>query len=383
MRSTSRIGVFPAWEDNPYLNYLYLAARARGHEILSATTFRSGVALLDRLGDGDVFHLHWTAPVVQRADTADEAVERLERFRLAVDEARARGVLVVWTIHNVLPHDARHLETEVALCQMIADRADLVHVLSPATAEMTAPHYVLPADRIVRIPHPSYQGVYANSSRRDAARAAMGIRPEDRAVLFFGQMRPYKGLTELFDAIGGLDADEASRTVLLLAGRTRDEDLPAVEEHLPTNVRVVRDHSFIADEDVDRWFRAADVAVYPYRAILNSGSLHLAATFGVRALLPAEAHLVEEFDGEDWIRFYESADPVSGIRDALLDPASYSPVETSAAFSRRLSPWNVSQRFADALDDALAQRAAAREATLAGEGTTPDDALVERSAAAG
>lgn len=356
MRSATTIGVFPAWEDNPYLNYLYLAARARGANLLPATTYRSGIALLERLGDGDVFHLHWTAPIVQRADTEDEAVERVGRFRDAIDSARSRGVLIVWTIHNVLPHDARHLDQEVALCQMVADRADLVHVLSPATAEMTAPHYVLPEDRVVRIPHPSYQGVYSNSSERDATRASMGIGPDDRAVLFFGQMRPYKGLTELFDAVRHLDPGAAARTVLLLAGRTRDEDLPVVEEHLPTNVRVVRDHSFIADEDVDRWFRAADVAVYPYRAILNSGSLHLAATFGVRALLPSEPHLVDEFDGEDWIRFYDAAEPVRGIHDAITDERTYSPVETSATFSRRLSPWNVSGRFADALESALRER---------------------------
>ena len=359
MRIGFRIGVFPAWEDNPYLNYLYLAARSRGAELLPATTYRSGIALLDRLGEGDVFHLHWTAPVVQRADSQEEAVERVDRFRDAIDAARARGVLLVWTIHNVLPHDARYLATEIALCQMIADRADLVHVLSPATAELTAPYYTLPEDRVVRIPHPSYQGVYANSARRDPTRAALGIRPADRAVLFFGQMRPYKGLTDLFEAIGRLSADQAAHTVLLLAGRTREEDLPVIEEHLPTNVRVVRDHSFIADADVDRWFRAADVAVYPYRAILNSGSLHLAATFGVRALLPAEAHLVDEFEGEDWIRFYDPEDPVSGIHTAVTDPSTSAPVETSAAFSRRLSPWTVSVRFADALEDALRRPVAA------------------------
>jgi len=360
MRSTNRIGVFPAWEDNPYLNYLYLATRSRGSELLNATTFRSGVALLERLVEGDVFHLHWTAPIVQRADSAEEATERVERFRIAVDAARQRGVLLVWTIHNVLPHDGRHLDVEVALCRMLADRADLVHVLSPATAAMTAEHYELPAERTVRIPHPSYQGVYANSARRRSARESFGIGVDDRAVLFFGQMRPYKGLTDLFAAVEGLGEDDARRTVLLLAGRTRDEDLPVIEQHLPTNVRVVRDHSFIADEDVDRWFRAADIAVYPYKAILNSGSLHLAATFGIRALLPDEPHIVDEFEGEDWVRHFDASDPQTGIRQALVDPSSFAPTMTSAQFSRRLSPWRVSEWFADELSRVL-EDAAARD----------------------
>lgn len=357
MLTTRHIAVFPAWEDNPYLNYLYLAARSRGFEVLHGTAFASGVALLERLGPGDAFHLHWTAPIVQRADDAAEARARSARFVDAIDDARERGVLFVWTIHNVLPHDAVFLDTEIELCRQLADRADVVHALSPATASMTAEHYRLPAERIVQIPHPSYQGVYGNSTDRDAARRALGIAPSDRAVLFFGQMRPYKGLDALFAAVDDLPADEASRTVLLLAGRTRPEDLPAVEASLPTRVRVVRDHSFIPDEDVDRWFRAADVAVYPYRAILNSGSLHLAATFGVRALLPAEPHLLDEFEGEDWIAFYDADDARAGIASSLAAPETYAPVTSHAAFSRRLSPWNVSVRFADALEAALRTRA--------------------------
>lgn len=353
MLTTRRIGVFPAWEDNPYLNYLYLAPRSRGFDLLHATTFASGVALLGRLSAGDVFHMHWTAPIVQRAEDDGEARARLARFRDAIDEARKNGVLIVWTIHNVLPHDAKFLPVEIELCKMLAERADLVHALSPATEAMTAEHYALPADRVVRIPHPSYQGVYANAADRRSARRSLGVAPDERAVLFFGQMRPYKGLNALFEALDALPSDEAEKTVLLLAGRTRPEDLPAIEAALPSRVRVIRDHSFIPDEDVDRWFRAADVAVYPYRAILNSGSLHLAATFGVRALLPGEPHLLDEFDGEDWTAFYDPEAAAAGIASALLSPDIAVPITSHAEFSRRLSPWNVSVRFADAIDAAL------------------------------
>lgn len=351
MRSTTRIGVFPAWEENPYLNYLYLAARARGYETLHTTTYVGAVATLDRLEAGEVFHIHWTAPIVQRADSIAEAESRLERFTGAVDEAKLRGVVLIWTIHNVLPHDARHVDVEVRLCQMLADRADVIHVLAPATPGLTAAHYVLDPEKVAHIPHPSYQGVYARNMERDAARRSFDLAEADRAVLFFGQMRPYKGLDNLFAAVDQLDETDAERTVLLLAGRTRPEDVPDVERTLARRVRVVRDHSFIDDADVARWFQAADVAVYPYRAILNSGSLHLAATFGVLALLPAEEHLVDEFAGEDWIRFYDPSDPVNGIRRALMEAASAPTSTTSGAFSRRLSPWRVSTMFADLLDE--------------------------------
>lgn len=357
VRSTTRIGVFPAWEENPYLNYLYLAARARGYETLHTTTYAGAVATLSRLEPGEVFHIHWTAPIVQRADDAITAQDRLQGFTQAVDAAKERGVVVVWTIHNVLPHDARHVEVEVQLCQMLADRADVIHVLTPATPALTAGHYVLPPGKVRHVPHPSYQGVYASSMEREEARASFGLAETDRAVLFFGQMRPYKGLDNLFAAMDRLDDQHAGRTVLLLAGRTRPEDALEVERTLPRRVRLVRDHTFIDDADVARWFQAADIAVYPYRAILNSGSLHLAATFGIPALLPAEGHLVDEFGDEDWIQFYDPADPVRDIARSLSGAL---PVPTtSGIFSRRLSPWRVSSTFADLLDQHSGRRAVA------------------------
>lgn len=357
MRTTASIGVFPAWEDNPYLNYLYLAARARGWETRPTTTYEGAVALLGRLGAGDVFHIHWTAPIVQRAEEEADASARVERFTMAVDDAKSRGVTLFWTVHNVLPHDGRHLDVEVALCRMLADRADVIHVLSGATAALTAPYYELPAAKIAEVPHPSYQGVYPTSVSRAEARARFGIAPEQRVVLFFGQMRPYKGLDSLFLALDALSQDERERTVLLLAGRTRDDDLAELERILPTGVRVVRDHSFIPDADVELWFRAADVAVYPYRSILNSGSLHLAATFGVHALVPGEPHLRDEFEGEDWIDFFDTGEPAESIRRSLAGVRPGVTPATAAEFSRRMSPWLVSSRFADVLEAAVEARA--------------------------
>ncbi|WFR65949.1 glycosyltransferase [Curtobacterium flaccumfaciens] len=238
--------------------------------------------------------MHWTAPIVQRTDDdLASAAARLDRFRSAVDAARSRGARLVWTIHNVLPHDARHLELELELNRYLAATADAVHVMNSATASAVSPYYSLDTSRVVHIPHPSYQGVYPGSVTHSEARASLGLRDDDRTVLAFGQMRPYKGLDVLVDAVRRLAP--ADRPVLLLAGRTTDEDRASIDALLGDDVRAVREHDHVDDIDVQRWFRAADVAVFPYRRVLNSGSLHLAASFGVPSVLPDEPHLRAEF----------------------------------------------------------------------------------------
>jgi glycosyltransferase involved in cell wall biosynthesis len=204
------------------------------------------------------------------------------------------------------------------------------------------------------IPHPSYQGVYPAELSRHDARAAFGLADDERAVLFFGQMRPYKGLSALFEAVEAAGSGSATPPlVLLLAGRTADADLAVIDAELPAGVRTVRHHSHVDDADVQRWFRAADVAVLPYRRVLNSGTLHLAATFGVPVILPDEEHLRRSVGDEPWISWFDTATPAAGIAALLSTPAGVVPDPAAVAFSHRLAPYGLSERYADLLEARL------------------------------
>lgn len=342
--------VFPAYRDNPYLNLMLLAPRSRGWNVIESLRLEHLEQHLGHLASGDVFHMHWTAPIVQRADDdLDAARSRLDRFRTTVDAARARGARLVWTIHNVLPHDARHLELELELDRYLARAADAVHVMNRDTASAVSAYYALDAARVVHIPHPSYQGVYPASMTREAARASLGLGSDDHAVLAFGQMRPYKGLDVLVDADRRVPS--AQRPVLLLAGRTAEADRAEIDRLLGDDVRAVREHDHVADVDVQRWFRAADVAVFPYRRVLNSGSLHLAASFGVPSVLPDEPHLRAEFGGERWIRWFDTADAVGSL--AALLSGGPGTAEGADEFSRRLAPFARSRAYAELLDEGV------------------------------
>ncbi len=351
MPEPSRVVVFPGWRDNPYLNLMYLATAAEGVEITYPTILQSVLAVLAESGPETVLHLHWTAPVAQDEEDEDAARRRVDAFTSALASAQRRGVRVVWTVHNVLPHELRHRDLELALCRHLAATVDLVHVMLPGTADVVAEEYSLPADRTVQVPHPSYQGLYApREADRAEHRAALGVPEDRRSVLFFGQMRPYKGIDTLLGALGQLVVRGEELPTVLLAGSTPD----GVEEHvtslLPEGVRAVRAHRFISDAEVERWFGAADVAVFPYRSILNSGSVHLAATMGVPAVIPGATHLVQHFADEPWLRYLDPQDPVTSLADVLATPETYHrDVEAMRAFSDRLAPWRVSGRLRDVL----------------------------------
>ncbi|MFI5425616.1 hypothetical protein [Aeromicrobium sp. UC242_57] len=125
--------VYPAWSENPYLTLIYLATIARGHPFRGTVGLDKLIDHLGTCGPDDVLHLHWTAPVCQAVADAAEARRRLDRFVAAVEEFRAAGGRLLWTIHNRLPHDVHHPELEVELQGFLARAADRVHVMSPST----------------------------------------------------------------------------------------------------------------------------------------------------------------------------------------------------------------------------------------------------------
>ncbi|MGB3374469.1 MAG: glycosyltransferase [Microbacterium sp.] len=351
MRYGPKVHVFPAWQDNPYLNLLSLAPAAAGYQFIGRTTFDSLHETLKNLEENDTIHLHWTSPIAQSARSVRQADGRVAIVEKELSKAKSRGAHVVWTIHNRLPHELLYADAERRLHQVLADAADVIHVMSPATAEIISDVVRLPSEKIVQIPHPSYAGVYDTDVSREEARASMELEDDDFAVLFLGQIRPYKGIDTLLEAASGIVRPDGRRVTLLLAGSASPEAVSQFDDLRPSGLRAVTAFNAVPDGDIARWYRAADVAVFPYRAILNSGSVHLAATMNVPAILPGLPHLRDQFGEQRWVKFFDLDRPVASLGEVLraIDPSLVSTTDFEE-FSTGISPWKVSQRYGAVLD---------------------------------
>lgn len=309
----NKILVFPEWRDNPYLNMLYVGARAEGWVIQGATSMGNLPGPLSKLSKGDVFHIHWTSPVCQVHATHASARSALEGFRRAVSDALERGVRLVWTVHNAVSHACRYLDLEVELAEFLASAAWRIIQLNPHTTAAVAHLYALPVEKLATLRHASYIGVYPPAPSKDVARASLGVPSYSPTVGFIGQIRPYKGLTTLLSAVD-LAAKELDNMTLLLAGKADAGQIGLLDHGLPIGVRTIRQHTFVPDGELGRWFAAADVIALPYERILNSGSLMLAASFARPCILPGEPHLVAQYGDQSWVSFY---DPLNNPAESL------------------------------------------------------------------
>ena len=118
------------------------------------------------------------------------------------------------------------------------------------------------------------------------AKRLLGISKDEKVVLFFGNIRPYKGLEYLVAAFRRLVADHAEYR-LIIAGRlfkgTENywAEIQQAIRSLPVQGRVIVKSEFIQDEETELYFKASDVLALPYTEIFQSGILSLGYSFGL------------------------------------------------------------------------------------------------------
>jgi beta-1,4-mannosyltransferase len=305
-----------------------------------------------------VLHLHWLARVLRGVTSEDDGRQRVAAFLAALDAFRAAGGRIVWTAHNVLPHDTPFPDVDVELRRGVVARTDMVHILSEGTVAAAAALYEIPADKVFHLPHPAYLGVYPDDVSDADARSAYGLGADDIVFGLVGRLRPYKGLDGLLDAFESLTAapPDARRRRLLLAGTpAADPSIDSLLARARAHPDVVVDARQIPADELSIPLRASDVIVLPYRSSLNSGALLLALSFGRPVIAAASPHVSETVEPDASITF-ESDDRealLAALRqaDALLTPAAR---DAARATARRFDPDALSRRFAAALRERLA-----------------------------
>ncbi len=309
------VGFWPDYRvTNPFQGLLHSELRRAD---AAAVALEDPLDLLEPVGhrgEHRVLHLHWTAPLLNPCPSDRSARQRLRAILDGLDEHRRRGGQLIWTVHNLLPHESPYPVLEAELRQGIADRADIVHVMCPETVDLAAPHYRLRPDTIRLIEHGSYVAAYPNVADPGAARRRFGFFDDEVVLLTFGQIRPYKGIEDLLDAFEDARKSEP-RLRLLVAGKAGK--FPGAREliaRLEDSDGVMFVHDEIDDDDLQSYYAAADVAVLPYRTGLNSGALQLAFTFGRPVIAPRIGCLPHDVS-DDIAIFYPPG--LAGLREAL------------------------------------------------------------------
>ncbi len=267
-------------------------------------------------------------------------------FAPALMHGLPRSVRRAAVCHNVMPHESFPLAGSLARRFLRSCGLLVVHSASDEEEAVR----IAPGSRILRLFHPIYDQYVGPERSVKEARAELGLDPDRRTVLFFGLIRPYKGLDDLLEAVAmlpdGID--------LLVAGECysgRERLLERLgREDLSGRVRWIE--GFIPDSRVDAVFRSADAVALPYRSATQSGVAQIALSFRKPLVLTRTGGLPELVEEGRTGFLAEPCDPAglaSAVEKALSLAGDASSRTAIAGLARRFS-W---ETYASSLLEAL------------------------------
>jgi glycosyltransferase involved in cell wall biosynthesis len=298
-----RIIAFPA-SGIAYNEGFYQAVRQFGTCVEDGVF--SGRWLWRELKRGDVVHVHWPSFLYGGATTKPAALFQFLRFVALLLLMRFKGAGLVWTAHNLLPHDPSPIPAiDVLARKLVIALSDIILIHGPSAAEVLSKRFPGVTSKLLVIPHGNWIGFYPISEDREACRKRLGLTPRDFTYVFFGLCKPYKNLHGLVEAFKSIEGAVS----LVIVGRFQDEAYhEEIVQLIGDDERISLVPSFINDEDVHRYLLAADAVVAPYREILTSGTAMLAMSFGRPLVSVRKGFLIDVVSEQNGV-LYNPDDP--------------------------------------------------------------------------
>ena len=284
----------PEFHSTPGLNFFNLRGNQRPRAGLAekiSRVLRYYARLFQYAGQAkpQIFHILW-----------NNKFEFFDRTLLML-YYKAAGKKVVLTAHNV---NAGKRDLNDSLLNRLTLKAqyrlaDHIFVHTEKMKCQLFQDFGVREGAISVIPYGINNAVPETDLTPTQAKQRLGIRADERTILFFGAIRPYKGIEHLLAAFQRL-VTSGEHYRLIVAGQPKKESeayMGQIQRTIDsgfTGEQIIQKFQCIPDEDIELYFKAADVLVLPYNEIFQSGVLFLGFNFG----LPAVAADVGSFKEE-------------------------------------------------------------------------------------
>ena len=279
-----------------------------------------------------VFHVLW-----------NNKVEYVDRTLLLL-YYRLLGKRLVLTVHNV--NAAQRDGGDSVLNRLtLGIQYRLAHHLfvhTDAMQRQLQEEFGVAAERITTIPFGINSTASTTPLNGQQARQELGLPDSARVILFFGNIAPYKGLEYAVAAMARL-ARTQPHARLLVAGRlkTSGDYWPKIAGAIRQSglaQRILLHTTYIPDERIEVYFKAADVLILPYTHVFQSGVVFLGYHFGLPAIVSDVGELkqavIEGVTG--FVCVPADADALADALDRYFRSALYEQLERRRPEIRRL-----------------------------------------------
>lgn len=208
-------------------------------------------------------------------------------FHHIISRLKKNGIPSIILIHNTLPHEAKAYDRFLARWTL-QEAENFIVMTQKEKFRLIGllPHIEHASNKIDVVPHPIYRVFKPTGTDKNTLRSKFGLPAEQPVILFFGFVRPYKGLDDLLEAHKIL-ITRGHQIRLIIAGEfwEKIEKYEQKIDALGLSNFVKIFNEYIPDDEAAQYFEMSDIFVAPYTGGTQSGVLKAALGFGLPVVL--------------------------------------------------------------------------------------------------
>ncbi|MBQ5849518.1 MAG: glycosyltransferase [Lachnospiraceae bacterium] len=183
---------------------------------------------------------------------------------------------LIYVCHNVFPHERFPMDKKLTQLTLKGGKHYILHAKEEAKELLK----IKKDARYTITPHPTYNMFRFEGMSKQEARKKIGISEDEKLLLFFGFVRPYKGLKHLLNAIPVINKKLEKVKLLVVGDFDNDrQTYSEIIERLGISSNVIIKDGYTPDREVEKYFAACDLVVLPYESATQSGIVQIAYGF--------------------------------------------------------------------------------------------------------
>lgn len=321
---------------NPYQKLLYSAI---GHRYRIVPGSVNKAIAQHRAMKRSLYHIHWEESLFAKCTAVAEAMRLRQEYIARLRHYVGMGGKVVWTLHNIKPHEGKFVQTLFTLRKELASLSHRILVHNEAALE-TLKHQTGLTDlsKVTVLPHPTYFDIYEPSAQSQKLAGKMPVYA--RTLLHFGMVRAYKGIPDLVRKLAP-EFMAQHRLALHICGQPHRADsfLDNLLSQTEGRSEIKYSLDAVPTEAVANLLRSHAGLIIPYHNVLTSGVAVLSLTLGVPTIAPNTLSMRELYPKSSHHLLFNPRSP-KDLRRAVLEL-----VDMSAHVRKRIAQDYMKQAF--------------------------------------
>jgi len=277
---------------NPYQTLFYASLKKYNIDVMDNFILYMKFILVNRKTI-DIIHFHWYG--TGQKNFFHEIVS-IFHFTLKLFICKLLNIKIVWTAHNLFPHDTQRTMFQYLRRFILVHFSDLIIVHFKKAKHSVSNLFHANPSKIVCMHHGLYDTAYPNSADKEEARQYLSLDKQKTVLLYFGRVRRYKNIETLVQAFKRIEQEDI---VLVIAGETTDEHYTKELIELTSgDNRIICHFRNIEDREIQFFFNSADCVILPYKNIFTSGTAMLALSFK-KPVIMRECDFSKEYFNSD------------------------------------------------------------------------------------